>query len=291
MAADQISNRTIVVTGATGLQGGAVARRLLAAGWRVRALTRNAQSPKARALAAAGAEVVQGDMTDPAALAPVLQGAYGVFSVQNPMPGGVEGEIRQGKNVAEAAKQAGVRHFIYGSAGPVAGVTGVPSWDSKRVIEDHLRSLDLPLTVLRPVAFMEIMTEPKFYPAMAAWHVMPALAGADRPIVWLSAADVGVFAAQAFADPERYIGQTLTLASDVQSLNACRQMYAEELGRQPPRFPLPPWLFERFGFVGKDLGHMWRWLRLNEIPHETESTLALHPQALTVRTWLRTQRR
>lgn len=282
--------RTIVVTGATGLQGGAVAEQLLAEGWRVRALTRNAQGPKAQALAARGAEVAQGDMAEPASLAPIFAGAYGVFSVQNPVTSGVEGEVQQGKNVAEATRQAGLRHVVYGSAGTGAPGTGVPSWESKLVIEAHMKALGLPVTILRPTAFMELMTHPKFFPQVSTWHVMPALMGSTRPVVWLSAADLGLIAARAFAEPERFIGQELKLASDVQSIDQCRSIYAEVMGRQPPRFPLPAWLFKRFGFVGQDLDIMWRWLREHDVPLDTGPTLALHPQALTVRDWLRTQR-
>ena len=87
-------SRTIVVTGATGLQGGAVARRLLEDGWQVRGLTRNPASEQARDLRALGAEVVQGDMAEAASLRPVFEGAYGVYSVQNPFIGGPEQEIR-----------------------------------------------------------------------------------------------------------------------------------------------------------------------------------------------------
>jgi uncharacterized protein YbjT (DUF2867 family) len=161
--------RLIVVTGATGLQGGAVTRQLLAQGWRVRGLTRNARSKPAAALAASGAEVVQGDMADPATLGPVFAGAYGVYSVQNTLLSGVQGEIQQGKNVADAARQANVQHVVYGSAGTGARNTGVPSWDSKLVIEDHMKAIELPLIILRPMAFMELMTAAKFFPHMSTW--------------------------------------------------------------------------------------------------------------------------
>jgi uncharacterized protein YbjT (DUF2867 family) len=119
--------RTIVVTGATGLQGGAVAHRLLQDGWRVRGLTRDADSKRARALRALGAEVAQADMGEAASLRPVFEGAYGVYSVQNPFIGGPEAEVSQGKNVAQVAKDVGVEHLVYGSAGTGRKDTGVPS--------------------------------------------------------------------------------------------------------------------------------------------------------------------
>lgn len=283
------SSRTVVVTGATGLQGGAVARCLLEKGWRVCALTRQPRSGKARALAALGAEVAQGDMDDPASLGPVFASAYGVFSVQNPMLSGSAGEIRQGKNVADAARQAGVQHVVYASAGTGARGTGIPSWESKLVIEDYMHSLGLPLTVLRPTAFMELMTEKKFFPAVGVWNLMPRLMGSDRPVPWLSAEDTGAVAAAVFADPSQYIGQDLRLASDVQTIDACRDIYRAAAGKAPPYFPMPLGLFRRFGFAGQDLPVMWGWLRSGAVDLDTQPTRAIHPQALTVREWLARQ--
>lgn len=282
-------NQTIVVTGATGLQGSAVAHHLLLSNWHVRALTRNPKREEARALAALGAEVVQGDMTEPDSLAPVFAGAYGVFSVQNPVISGIEGEISQGKHVAEVAKQAGVQHLVYGSAGIGVKGTGIPSWESKLVIEEYIKSLGLPLTILRPMAFMELMTEKKFFPAVSTWHVMPKLMGSARKVGWLSVDDLGFIVAKVFAEPDHFIGQELQLVSDVQSIDECRLIYQEVMGKRPSRFPMPVWLFERFGFVGKDLTIMWRWLRTATFDMSTEATRTIHPNALTVRAWLQKQ--
>ncbi|HEX7234877.1 MAG TPA: SDR family NAD(P)-dependent oxidoreductase, partial [Nitrosospira sp.] len=112
-----MNNKIIAVTGATGQQGGAVARQLLADGWKVRALTRDLSKPAAQALAQAGAVLVPGDMDSQSELEAAFQGAYGVFSVQNfwlPTVG-FEGEIVQGKNVADAAKAAAIQHLVYSS--------------------------------------------------------------------------------------------------------------------------------------------------------------------------------
>ncbi len=280
----------VVVTGATGLQGGAVARHLLEDGWHVRGLTRNATSKRVRALVALGAEVVRGDTGDAASLRPVFEGAYGVYSVQNPFIGGPEQEVEQGKNVAEVAKDSGVQHLVYGSAGIGRKGTGIPSWETKLQIEDHMKALELPLTILRPMAFMELMTDKKFFPAAATWHVMPALMGSPRSVAWLCTDDLGAIAAKAFADPDRFVGEDLVLASDVQSLDQCRSIYREVMGRNPRRFPMPIWLFKRFGFVGRDLTTMWRWLRTADIDMDTAPTRAIHSDALTVRSWLSKQK-
>lgn len=282
-------HRIIVVTGATGLQGSAVTRHLLKDGWQVRALTRNPASKQAQALAASGAAVVQGDMGDPASLRPHFAGAYGVYSVQNPFISGPELEIEQGKNVVDVAKASGVQHLVYGSAGIGQKGTGIASWETKLQIEDHMKALELPLTILRPMAFMELMTDPKFFPAVATWHVMPAVMGSSRPVAWICTDDLGAIAAKVFADPRQFIGQELALASDVQSLGECRTIYHEVMGRNPPRFLLPAWLFKRFGFVGRDLTTMWRWLRTATIDLGTAPTRAIHPEPLTVRAWLSRQ--
>ncbi|GLZ35234.1 hypothetical protein Lesp02_74210 [Lentzea sp. NBRC 105346] len=274
----------VVVTGATGRQGGAVARHLLAAGWRVRALTRDPDSASARRLAAAGAEMVRADMADIASLRPAFAGAHGVFSVQNPMISGLDAEVRQGRAVGDAAAEAGVRHVVYGSAGVGRSGTGVGQWESKLVVRDHLESLGLPLTVLRPTAFMELMTDKDFYPPVSMWHLMPKLIGGDRPLPWLCADDLGAVAARAFAEPERFVGADLALASDVRTLDECRELWREVFGRPPRRFPMPVWLFERF--TGKDLTAMWRWLHENPVEIDPAVTRSIVPTARTVREWL-----
>jgi uncharacterized protein YbjT (DUF2867 family) len=276
----------IVVCGATGRQGGAVARQLTAAGWEVRGLTRSPESAKARALAASGITVVRADLADRGTLDAAFGDAYGVYSVQNPMIAGFDAEVIQGRNVADAAKAAGVRHLVYGSAG-VGYRTGIPSWDTKVAVTEHMRSLGLPLTVFRPEAFMELMTDKAFYPQVAVWHVMPKLMGPTRIVPWLAVDDLGVIAANAFADPNRFVGADIPLAGDLKSIDECRAIWAEVKGGPPRGFPMPVWMFERIaGYAGKDLPVMWRWLRTGTVPEETGPTREIHPGALTVREWL-----
>jgi uncharacterized protein YbjT (DUF2867 family) len=282
------TNKVIVVTGATGRQGGAVARALLQDGWHVRALTRNAASDKARALLALGADVVQGNMDDQEFLRRLFRDAYGAFSVQNPMISGLEAEVRQGKLVADAAKEANISHLVYGSAG-FGKPTGVGSWDSKAQIEAHIEAQEIPATILRPTAFMELMTDKDFYPPVSTWHLMPKFMGLATPVGWLSAGDLGRIAAKVFASPDKFIGQELQLASDVKSIDECKAIYSEVTGKKAPRFPMPVWLFKRF--VGSDLIDMWQWLKAAKIEFETASTRVLHPEAATIDGWLRDWKR
>ncbi|MDQ3973785.1 MAG: NmrA/HSCARG family protein [Actinomycetota bacterium] len=276
--------RLVAVTGATGRQGGAVARHLLSDGWRVRAVTRRPDSNPARRLAAQGAEIVRADMADPATLVPAFRGAYGVYSVQNPMISGLEAEVAQGKNVADAARETGVQQVVYGSAGVGVPGTGIGSWESKLKVEAHMQELGLPLTVLRPMAFMELMTDKGFFPPVSTWYVMPKLMGADRPVWWLCVDDLGAIAARAFAEPERFVGADLRLAADVRSNNECREIWRDLTGRPPRRFPLPTRMFERF--VGDDLTTMWRWLSTARVDVDLGETRRILPTASTVREWL-----
>lgn len=276
--------RLVVVCGATGRQGGAVARSLIGHGWRVRGLTRKPKQSKAHDLVAAGAEMIAADMEDPGSLRAAFEGAYGVFSVQNGILSGFDREILQGRNVADAAKQAGVSHLVYASAGTGESGTGIASWEAKLEVERHMRRLDLPFTSLRPRALMELMTDRSFYPAVGTWRIWPRLSGEDRPIAWLAVEDVGHVTAVVFDDPRSHLGRTLDLAGDVKSLAECRSLYREVMGDDPRTFPMPMWLFDRF--TRHDVTDMWRWLRDGRVALETEPTLRLHPGALTVHDWL-----
>lgn len=274
----------VSVVGATGRQGSAVVRHLLQDGWQVRALTRDPSTDASLALRERGAELHRVDTEDIASLRPAFHGAYGVFNVQNPMTSSFEAEVRQGCNVAEAAAEAGAEHVVYGAAGVGDDATGVGSWDSKLLVAQRFRELGLRLTVLRPMAFMELMTDKGYYPQFSTWHVMPKLMGPSRPVGWLCVDDVGAIAARVFADPERWGGKVLGLASDVQTIDQCRAMWGEQTGRKPRGFPMPVRLFERF--VGTDLTTMWRWLRANQIDMTTQATREILPDALTVRQWM-----
>ena len=282
------TGKTIAVIGATGRQGGQVVRHLLEQGWQVRALSRNPGAQKAGPLRALGAQVVQANMDDRGSLEAAFANAYGVYVTGVPVPGKMEVEIRQGKNTAEAARASGVKHVVYGSAGPGEDKTGIEQWDAKIEVTRAMKELGLPVTVLRPMAFMELMTDPNYYPSSSTWYIWPRLTGGDRPIVWLSVQDLGAIAARVFAEPERFIQQDLKLASDVQTLEQCRAIYQEVTGKAPSRFPMPMFLFE--AFVGKDIPRMWRWLRTHPVSLETGPTLEILPEALTVRTWLERMR-
>lgn len=226
-----MNDKVIAVTGATGQQGGAVARKLLADGWKVRALTRNEEKPAAQELASLGAEVVPGDMDNRAELEAAFQGAYGVFSVQNFwLPNvGYEGEIRQGKNVADAAKAAGIQHLVYSSVGSAHRGMGQKHFDSKWEIEQYIHSLDIPFTILRPVAFMDN------YNWTRAYILNGTLTGRglqpEKGVQMIAVEDIGIFTALAFANPQEFLGKTIELAGDELTEPQTAEVFSRVIGR------------------------------------------------------------
>ena len=225
------SDKIIVVTGATGQQGGAAARHLLAKGWKVRALTRDVNKPAAQALTTAGADAVQADNEDRASLERAMQGTYGAFSVQNFwLPGvGAEGEIRQGKNIADAAQTAGVAHFVYTSVGAAHRGMGQAHFASKWEIEQYIQSLGLPYTILRPVAFMDnynwqqaAITNGTF----TGFGLRP-----DKGLQLIAADDIGVFAELAFSNLQNYLGKTIELAGDELTEPQIAATFTKVIGR------------------------------------------------------------
>jgi uncharacterized protein YbjT (DUF2867 family) len=279
--------RMVVVTGATGRQGSAVVRALVGTGWTVRGVSRNPAGEQAQRLMKLGVEIVRADMDEPTSLDRAFAGASRIYSVQNFMICGVAGEVRQGRNVADAAKRANVEHLVYGSAGTGERGTGIGSWESKLDVEAHMRGIGLPVTVLRPTAFMELMTDPAFHPAAGVWHAWPKIAGGSFMVPWLSCADLGVITGKVFADPDRYIGQDLTLAADRRSLDECRAIYARVFGRKPRRRPMPLWALRRFA---PDTVTLWRWAHRNGFTAELDTARSIHPTALDVETWLQQQK-
>lgn len=280
---DNLKGKNFVVTGATGRQGTAVVRHLIKSGAKVKGLTRSPQSERAKKLIALGAELITGDMGKPESLRSVFEGADGVYSVQNPYTSSFAEEVQQGKNVADAAKAAGVPHLVQASAG-IGKKTGIPSWDSKMEIQEYIQSIGLPMTVFRPTSFMELITDKAFYPSASTFYLMPKLLGPDKKVPWIAVDDLGAIAARIFADPGKYVGQDLTLASDMKTINEVREIYQEVLGKKAPHFPMPIFLFRMF--TGDDLIIMWKYLRPLTLDISPEVTYAILPEAQTVRTWL-----
>lgn len=224
-------NQLIVVTGATGHQGGAAARHLLKAGWKVRALSRDVTKPAAQALAALGVELFHADNDDRASLDAAFKGAYGVFAVQNYwLPNvGHDGEVKQGLAAADAAKAASVQHFVYTSVGAAHRGMGQSHFTSKLEIEDHIKGLGLPYTILRPVAFMDNYNWSRPQITNGTFNALGLRPGKTMQLVAVD--DIGAFTVLAFEHPQEYLGQTIELAGDELTMPQIAETFTRVIGR------------------------------------------------------------
>jgi uncharacterized protein YbjT (DUF2867 family) len=229
----------ILVSGATGKQGGAVARELLAHGFKVRAMTRKPSGPEARALEALGAEIVQADLDRPETLDKALAGAWGVFAVQNTWEAGVEREELQGKRFAEMAKNEGVEHFVYSSVGSAHRRTGIPHFDNKSRIEDRVRELRFPsLVILRPVFFMENWISPWYKPGLDEGRLAIALRPETR-LQMIAVEDIGRYGRVAFEKGKALNGRAIDLAGDERTMPETAEILGRALGRKVAFVPVP----------------------------------------------------
>ena len=280
------AHKTVLVTGATGRQGGAVTRHMLLKGWRLRALTRNPDAHAAKQLARQGIELVQGDLEDPPSLDRASRGVYGIYSVQDFWSVGAKREVQQGKNLAEAAKKAGVQHFIYSSVGGAERNTGIPHWESKWEVEKYIRQLALPATIFRPASFME------------TYHILEVEVGllkgkladpirADKPYQTIATDDIGAFVALAFECPKDFIGLELEIAgSELTNLEAA-QVFSRVMGK-PVKFRRLPLPLVRL-ILGKEFYVMFRWFNEQGYSADIAGLRRRYPEVHlhTLEEWLR----
>lgn len=222
------NERTILITGATGKQGGAVARHLAGKGFALRAMTRKPDSDAAKALAARGVEVVAGDLDDAGSLERAATGAWGVFAVQNTWEAGVEKEEEQGKRLAKVARDKGVQHFVYSSVGSANRQTGIPHFDNKFRVEETVKSLGFPShVILRPVFFFENLPSPWF---MHGDSLVTALAPTTK-LQMIASDDIGRIAARTFTHATQHAGQAYELGGDALTMPEAATVLGRALGR------------------------------------------------------------
>lgn len=272
----------VLVTGITGNQGGAVARRLLANGkTRVRGLSRNLASPASQALAARGVDMVKGDLDDPAALAAALEGVSGVFSVQNFWTGGVETEVRQGVALADAALTAKTPHFVYSSVDGAERQSGVPHFESKGRIERHIAKIGLNATILRPTAFMDGLLGPAF--ARGAFlSMLRAHLGDSKSLQMVATDDIGWFGAAALEQPALFAGRAIALAGD--ELRVPEMIAAfRRVGQGGWSLPLPKFATR---WLPGDLGAMLAWFGTHGYRADIAALRREHPGLLDLNAFL-----
>jgi len=277
------SNQLVLVTGGTGRQGGATIQHLLAnQRVRVRVLTRNPHSAKAKRLAAQGVELVRGNFDDTATVAAALSGVYAAFSVQ--CDGALE--LQRGRAFADAVMAAGTPYLVYSSLDGAERKSGVPHYESKWHIEQYIRDLGLTATILRPVAFMENFSTAAF-PRSILLGLLRAALGRSQRLQLVSTSDIGWFAARALEEPGHYAGRTIALAGDELNVEEILDAYRLVFGRAPRSIPIPCFMPR---LLPKELSSMLRWFAEHGFQANIPALKQEHRDLMSFASWLRAVR-
>ncbi len=274
------SERLILVTGATGHQGGAVLRHLRERGYPTRALTRDPQSEKAHKLTGHQTEVVRGDLDDIASVTRALEDVYGVYSVQD-WQNGKETEVRQGIALADAAARAGVDHFVYSSVAAADRNTGIPHFESKWEIEQHIQRTGMAYTILRPAFFMDnwLMMRDVIDGGKIILPLTP-----DTKQQMIAADDIGAFVALAFEHGGHWHNRVIELAGDEPTMAEIAQHFTRVSGH-PVEYEQVPWeAFEKQ--MGHEMTIMYRWFQDHGYTVDIDARRAELPGLLTLDRWL-----
>jgi len=243
---------TVVVTGSTGKQGGAVARGLLGRGHKVRAVTRDPNSSQAKLLANAGAALVVASLEDTAAITKALEGATSLFAMTVPSRG-TDAETRQGIAAADAAKAAGV-HLVFTSVGSANRQTGIPHFDSKYEVEKHIAKVGVRATILAPVAFMENLY---FIKDQLTKGIYAAALPPTRELAQVAVTDIGAVAVRVLEDAGRFTGKRFDLASDELTGNDAMAILSRVTGRRLSYYQVPLDVIRQR--MGEDAVRMYEW--------------------------------
>jgi uncharacterized protein YbjT (DUF2867 family) len=260
---------TILVTGATGRLG-LIAQLLVRRGQRIRAMTRDPRSQIAIGLAAAGAEIVRGDFDDRASLEAAASGAEIAIAAGTAHRAGPDGEARHGINFAEAAAAAGVSHLIYISGAGADRPTGVPVFESKRTVEERIRALGVPHTIIAPVYFMENAFNPWNRAHLQAAR-FPLPLPADRELKQVAIADIASFVAHAVAHVHELENQRIEIASDVLTGTRAAEILTGATGRRFEFESLP------IDGVNPGMARLFEWLDRFGEPADVAGLRAAYP--------------
>ncbi|WP_337267482.1 NmrA/HSCARG family protein [Oryzifoliimicrobium ureilyticus] len=241
-----------LIFGATGQQGGAVARALKAKGKVVRAFVRDPLGERAKALHGEGFELAVGDLFDPASIDRAMLGIAGVFSVQTSSPAGMvtdAEEVQHGKAIADSAVRHGVRHLVYSSGGGAGkGPTRMGHFDSKSEIEAYVRSLPIMTTITRPATFMEMLLLPGMGlpQGMFSFFMHP-----DQAMQMIALGDLGRMNAQILVAPDRYQGEIIELAGASVTGAGLERAFTKAAGRPIGYRRFPPALLAGNPFLNR----------------------------------------
>ena len=287
-------SKLITVFGATGQQGGSVARALLAKGYKIRAVTRNPDNPKAKELQTKGAELVQvKNMDDVASLEAAIKGAYGVFLVtnywgmlaENPATA-YDREIAQGKAAGDLCKKLGVKHLVYSGLEHVKEIIGkpCPPFDAKGIVEKYLDETGVPNTSTRYSYYYEnfIVFGPQKNDDGTYTLTLPVKKAMDG----VSVEDAGPAVAAIFDKPEEYIGKKIGFSGDKLTLFEYVAIIGKVTGKTVTYNEVPYEIFAKFPFPGADvMATMFEFYDIGNQDHSIEKTRELNPFTLSFQQW------
>jgi uncharacterized protein YbjT (DUF2867 family) len=245
----------VLVTGATGKQGGHVVRELLARGHSVRAFTRKPESPAAGALAERGVTIVKGDFEEEGSLERAARGVDTVFAMSTPYGTNEKTETREGINIVRAAKAVGVKHLVYTSVAGADRASGIPHFDSKFEVEKEIRRSGIPFTIVAPVFFMENFVADWMLAGIAQGSIAMALP-ATRRVQQISVSDIAQFATLVIERRESFLGRRIDIASDELTGVTAAAAISEASGRQIKYTALP---IDAVRQQNKDQALMFEW--------------------------------
>jgi uncharacterized protein YbjT (DUF2867 family) len=266
---------SVLVSGATGQQGGALARVLLKKGHSVRAFVRSPDSPEAKELERSGAELAKGDFEDHFLMSEAARGMDAVFVVATPFEAGTEAETRHGIAAADAAKTAGVEHLVYSSVADADKDTGIPHFDSKREVEEHIEGLGIPYTIVAPVYFMDNLLAPWTLPQLKEGRFPMALP-ASRPLQQIALSDIAAFTGLVLENREEFIGRRVDIASDELSGEEVTEVLTRVTGHEIHYVALP--LEQVRQAMGEDGARMFEWFDRVGYSADIEALRREHPE-------------
>ncbi len=264
----------VLVTGATGQQGGALARLLLNSGHKVVALTRNPNSASAQELKRLGATLAKGNLEDQHSIEQATDGADVVFSMSTPFESGTDTETRQGIAVANAAKSAGVKHLIYTSVPRAYEHTGIPHFDSKEKVENHIKEVGVPYTILGPAFFMDNLLSPWWLPGLKQ-GVFAIPLSANRKWNVIAVEDIAKFAAHVIENREQFLGRRIDLSGDEITPTQVAETLTTLSGRQIVHYQVPE---EQMRKENEDFAIMFDWFERVGMRIDVAALRAEYPQ-------------
>ena len=254
------NSKKVLITGITGQQGGALARHLLNQKVKLFGLTRNKNSEKSKALTSKGVSIIESDLDNPSSYESHLDNMDAVFLVQS-FEQGKENEIIQGKKFIDRVKSKNVKHFIYSSVLGADLETGVPHFESKFELENHIKSSGIEYTILRPASFNENFLNPEITKRLEKGKlVMPLNKSVTQQFI--STDDVGKIAAKVITNPKVYKDKVLSLATDEKQITEVAKLFGAAMNKEI-KYQKLPGLITRL-IMGKDLYKMFKYMNKND---------------------------